>query len=174
MDHVSNMLDRIAGLEARDQLRNPALVRFAAFFHDVIYDARAKDNEARSADMWRSFAEDATSLSPSEVDLVYGYIVRTANHMAGEASGDLAHFLDTDLAILGTPPHKYAAYARQVRMEYAHIPPAQFVTGRVNFLSKFLQTERLFFTEEAAAEMEAVARINITAEIDRLRRRITP
>jgi len=173
MEHVQAMLARIAALDGRRLLGQPSLVLLGAFFHDVVYDPKAKDNEAQSASMWRSFAEaEAGLLTPVQIETVFDFIMRTASHMQGPAHGDLAHFLDADLLILAAPPAAYAEYARQVRLEYAHVPTAQFAAARSEILSTFIAADRIYFTPEAADEYEAVARANLTAEIDRLRRRL--
>ena len=169
------MLARVAHLEARGLLAEPLLVRFAVLFHDVIYDARAAapSNEVASADAWRDFAASAaTHLTPAQIDRVAAYIERTATHMDGPAAGDLAHFLDADLAVLGGPPAAYAEYARQVRLEYAHVPTPAFVAGRSRVLARFLAAPQVYFSREAADEgLEARARANLEAEIARLGRR---
>lgn len=106
------------------------------------------------------------------MERVAQWIERTARHMEGPAFGDLAHFLDADLMTLGRRAAGYAEYARQVRLEYAHVPPAQFAAGRSKVLSTFLAAPTLFFTEEAAAAFEANARANLTAERARLEREL--
>ena len=95
-----------------------------------------------------------------------------SSHAHGPANGDLAHFLDADLMILAAPPATYAEYARKVRLEYAHVPTAQFAAARAEVLSAYLAADCIYLTPEAADEYEAVARANLTAEIVRLRRRL--
>jgi len=172
MRHVEDMLHRVAALEADGLLSRPSLVRFAIFFHDLVYDATAKDNEARSADQWRAFAKYATALPPADVEAVAAYILRTAHHMDGPASGDLACFLDTDLAVLGRSPAEYAEYTRQVRLEYAHMLTPDFVAGRAQFCAAFLQHDRLYFANEAERDLSGLAAENLTQEKARLMRRL--
>jgi dephospho-CoA kinase len=173
MGHIAAMLRRVTRLEEKGLLREPVLVRFAVLFHDAVYDPKAKDNEVRSADLWREFATGAgATLSLEEVERVGGYIERTAQHMDGPASGDLAHFLDADLATLGLDAAAYAEYARHVRLEYAHVPAGDFAKGRSKVLSSFLNAPSLYFTKEAAAELEDAARSNLEAEIARLAARV--
>ena len=171
MAHISCMLDRVSEWAATGALVNSTLVNFAVFFHDAIYDPRAKDNEARSAQLWRDFCAIASgsSLSPSDVQTVAVYIERTARHLDGPASGDLAYFLDADLAVLGWQPPAYAEYARAVRLEYAHVPSAEFATKRAAVLSHFAAAPTLYFGP--LREADARARANLAAEIQRLERR---
>ena len=120
------------------------------------------------AQLWRDFAAEA-ALPPADIEPVAAWIERTAKHMDGAATGDLAYFLDADLGVLGKPPATYAAYARQIRLEYCHVSPAVFPAARAQAMEGFLQAERLYFTDEAHAQFEASARHNVASEIRRLR-----
>ncbi len=86
-------------------------VGFAILFHDAVYDATRSDNEIRSAELWDKFASEAPALLAEDARAVHEWIVRTANHLDGPADGELATFLDADLAVLArcaalTPPHR--------------------------------------------------------------------
>lgn len=171
MVHIDAMLTLVDTWRASGQLANADLVAFSVFFHDAVYNPRAKDNEARSADMWRAFCADAANscFSPADVDTVAAYIERTARHHDGPASGDLGHFLDADLAILGRPPPEYAEYARAVRLEYAHVPSREFATKRSAFLAHMASAPTIYFGP--LADLDGRARSNLTEEIQRLERR---
>ena len=121
-----------------------------------------------AAQLWRDFAAEA-ALPPADIEPVAAWIERTAKHMDGAATGDLAHFLDADLQVLGKPPAAYAAYARQIRLEYCHVSPAVFPAARAQAMETFLKAERLYFTDEAHAQLEERGRLNITSEMQRLR-----
>ena len=179
MDHITAMLAHAQRMTQCGALTVPPdssanrLVSFATFFHDAVYEPTASDNEAQSAALWRRFASEAasSSLSMADVDKVAAYIERTARHLDGDASGDLAGFLDADLAVLGSKPAAYAEYARAVRLEYAHVPAATFALKRAQVLCGFATAPRLYFTEFMRAELDANARCNLDEEIHRLRRR---
>ena len=94
--------------------------------------------------------------------------MRTASHLDGPASGDLAIFLDIDLAVLGRSPSTYAQYAEGIRHEYCHVGHAAFSKGRAEVLKGFAAHEHLYFTERARAELETQARANIASEIQQL------
>ena len=126
------------------------------------------NNEVRSALLFLDFAKEA-GLPPATASTVDLWIVRTAHHLRGEASGDMAAFLDIDLAVLGRQPAQYARYSEAIRKEYSHVPRADYAAGRAKVLETFAKTERLFFTERARARHEAVARQNVGAELGRLR-----
>lgn len=70
------------------------------------------DNEELSAVEWERFVTDARQhglqMTEGECAHVADYIRRTAHHLDGPASGDLALFLDADLSILAANWPQYA------------------------------------------------------------------
>lgn len=118
---------------------------WAAWFHDVIYEALASDNEARSA----AFAAELLgrwALPSVEIEQVVSIIEATAKHQP--QSGDMveALFLDADLSVLTLPRPAYIVYTVAVREEYAIVPDREFWLGRRAVLKRFLDREQLFFT----------------------------
>ncbi len=93
--------------------------------------------------------------------------MQTKHHMqcARDAPYDKLLFLDLDLAILGAEPTVYAAYARNIRTEYAHVEHARYCSGRSSVLQTFLRADMLYFTPHMRARLEENARSNIAAEI---------
>ena len=164
----------------------PHLIQLAVFFHDIVYlptlrqtetigkRHRVDNNEVRSALTFLEFASDATSkgcsLTTEDVDTVDAWIVRTASHLSGPATGDLAVFLDADLAVLGRPATSYARYAEAIRREYCHVPHAAFRQGRCTVLNGFVARGQLYFTDFARTKLETQARANVASEIKHLQR----
>ncbi len=153
------------------ELREPAVVRFAIWFHDVIYRTRHQDNEPRSADYATTTL--AVLKAPSELtDDVARLICATQTHRLDALPERLHHdggwFLDFDLAILGSRPDVYAAYAKAIRREYFWVPAFLFRKKRRAVLENFLQRPQLFFTAIMRAELEAQARANLTNELAEL------
>lgn len=148
----------VAGEGAADA----AAAQLAALFHDVVYDPRATDNEARSAAL---AVEAATALgwSSERCALVHRLVMATAGHRP--ADGDEAAVVDADLAILGAAPNEYAAYARAVRAEYAHVPDDAWRSGRAAVLRGFAAMEHLYSTELMRRTREARAFANLAAEL---------
>jgi len=88
--------------------------------------------------------------------------------MGGSASGDLACFLDCDLAILGEPAASYARYVERIKLEYAHAYGPGFAAKRAAVMRTFVATDVLYFSRGMRAEREAAARANVGAELLRL------
>ncbi len=164
--HIAALL-QLADRE-RQQLRHPSVVEFAIWFHDLVYDTRAEDNEQRSAQQARlalqSLAVDADSIAAVEQ-----CILATQRHQAPpSAPPDLPLFLDFDLSILGAPAPVYRRYSRAIRAEYAWVPDAGYRKGRASVLRRFAERPALYFTPQMAARFEAAARRNIETELREL------
>ena len=154
------------------QLKSPALVTMTIFFHDIVYAeenvGKHPKNEMDSAVLWREFASDV-GLTAEQTDEVAAWIERTGSHLkGGKTEGDLAYFLDFDLAILGESPAAYAEYTQQIRLEYASVPLKEFREKRGAFMPQFLASESLYFTEHFKTHYEGRARQNVQDEIARL------
>jgi predicted metal-dependent HD superfamily phosphohydrolase len=147
-----------------DQLEDSETISWAIWYHDIIYNARRRDNEEQSA----LLAEQRLlnfGVPTKQTKLVVKYIRATAQHLEVEATGDLAYFLDFDLAILGSDRADYETYAAAVRKEYAHVPGFLYRRGRKKVLRYFLASERLYRTEELYNLREDRARKNLAWEL---------
>jgi predicted metal-dependent HD superfamily phosphohydrolase len=157
LDHIAAVLDAL-------DAPSPALP-LAAWYHDVIYDTRAADNEERSAELARA-ALPALGVPPDVVEEAARLILLTKTHRASE--GDTAgwQLLDADLAVLGAEPAAYDRYASAIRQEYAWVPEGDYRAGRSRVLEGFLARPRLYHLRTDA---EGPARRNLQREIAQLR-----
>jgi predicted metal-dependent HD superfamily phosphohydrolase len=146
----------------------PYLVEAALWFHDVVYEPTAADNERRSADLAANFLGSAGVPAPACARL-RAHIIATM-HDAEAADPDAALVVDVDLAILGQDPAIYDAFETQIRQEYAFVPVASFRRGRVAILRSFLDRERIYSTAQLRSRYEQQARRNLRRAIDRLTR----
>src|SRR5579885_894401 len=98
LDHVAAVLRTLAELEA-EEARQPALF-LAAWFHDAVYDSRAKDNEEQSAALVVGVLRPLRLPEPLLAETAR-LILLTKTHQADadDVPGQL--LLDADLAILG-------------------------------------------------------------------------
>jgi predicted metal-dependent HD superfamily phosphohydrolase len=144
------------------------LLGWAIWFHDAVYDTRADDNEARSAELARRELP-ALGAGPAEAEEAARLIRLTAGHEV--ASGDRlgAILVSIDLAILGAPPTAYDAYARAVREEYGFVPEPAWRAGRRAVLQRFLDAPVIYPDPELRAAREAQARANLARELASLR-----
>mgnify|MGYP002779043530 FL=1 len=161
---VLAIVDALAG-----SADDPDAVRLAAWYHDVVYDPRAADNEARSAGRARA---GLRGLVPeARVAEVERLVLLTAGHDPGDGDADGAVLCDADLAVLAAPRAAYAAYASAVRAEYAHLSDARFTAGRTAVLQRLLARPALYRLPGNTERWTAPARANLTAELALLRAR---
>lgn len=162
LEHVASVLRSAESLNGF--ARDPAAVRMAAWYHDVVYDPAGADNEARSAVL---AAAHLTSLSvPSDVVRESARLIElTSGHRTEVGDRNGAVLLDADLTILAAPPDRYARYVENVRAEYAHVDDAAFRKGRTALLEDFLDRPYIFHTHSYRAEREARARANLEHEL---------
>jgi predicted metal-dependent HD superfamily phosphohydrolase len=161
---VLGLVGELAGAAA-----DPAAVRLAAWYHDVVYDPARTDNEAVSAERARA---GLRGLVPEDrIDEVARLVLLTAGHdpEPGDANG--AVLCDADLAVLAGPPEAYAAYASAVRAEYGHLSDEQFTAGRIAVLERLLALPALYRLPDLAREWTPRARANLAAELSLLRGR---
>ena len=140
------------------------VLTWAIWWHDAVYDPKASDNEARSAELAK---RDLRELDATlhERDEVARLIRLTAGHVV-EAEDRLGEILvSIDLAILGAAPGDYDAYAQAVRAEYAHVADAAWRAGRPRVLQHFLDTPVIYPDPDLRGRLEARARANLAREI---------
>lgn len=164
--HVKALLE--LARQFRPALSDPQAVEAAIWFHDAIYDSRAKDNEARSAELARR--KLATRASSERVARVAAMIEATADHRVPAFDDpairrDAALFLDMDLHILGAEPAAFDAYERAVRREYDWVSDAAWRAGRSAVLKSFLGRRNIFHTAEFRSRFERLARANLARSL---------
>jgi predicted metal-dependent HD superfamily phosphohydrolase len=166
--HVEAMLAEFDEFRQCDefQLVNPDAIRMAIWYHDAVYDTRAKDNEAKSADLFRRAVEHS-GLSESFVGTVVRLILATT-HTAPPADLDARVLCDIDLAILGQPEAVFDEYERQIRQEYGWVSEELFRKGRAAILQRFLDRPEIYSTDYFRRKYEAQARRNLARSVERL------
>ncbi|MFI0411157.1 HD domain-containing protein [Actinomadura sp. 3N508] len=161
-EHLAAVLDLVD--ELAPHAAAPGTVRLAAWFHDAVYDPERADNEERSARLAARMLAD-TDLPAPDVEQVVRLVKLTATHAPADDDPDGQVLCDADLAILGSDPAQYAAYAAAVREEYAFVPEEFFRAGRAELLHGLLALPRLFHTPTARERYERRARNNIRTEL---------
>lgn len=169
--HVAALL-ALAEAEAA-LIEDRRAVDLAIFFHDAVYDARTpKDNERASADLARTRLGELGLAA--ETCARVGQLVEATAHLSGDArlataaDGDLARFVDIDLAILAAPADDYDRYAAAIRREYAHVGEADWRRGRARVLQSFLDRERIYACADHHGAWEGAARANVAREAGQL------
>lgn len=164
--HLTECLVELGRARSHFRDCNLNAVEMALWFHDVVYEPRAKNNEEKSA-------EGATYLlkqgkAPEKlIEKVSALILATKTH-PHEADPDTALLLDIDLSILGQPPERCQIYEGAIRSEYQWVPFAIFAHERRKILARFLERESIFLTPYFRDRYEAQARVNLQAALENL------
>jgi len=163
--HVKALLKLFESFD--NKIQEPKAIKFAIWFHDVIYETRKSDNEAESA---RLASEMLRKLNVNDktIELVKDLILATKDHSGKSLSYDAKLFLDMDLAILGMSEEIYKEYSQAIRQEYAWVSESIYRRGRKKVLKSFIKRERIYFTDEMKVGYEEQARKNINNEIKSL------
>lgn len=149
-----------------DIFEHEAEVELALWFHDAIYEPRAKDNESRSA-AWAERVTREAGLSQDVSDRVHDMILKTC-HDALPQTRDEQVLIDIDLSILGAEPARFDEYERQVREEYAWVPGFVFKRKRREVLQGFLDRASIYSTAPFREQLEKKARENLARSISNL------
>ncbi|MBM4779303.1 MAG: hypothetical protein GQE15_16470 [Archangiaceae bacterium] len=164
--HVQEVLKHLSTVP---DWAHPNEVFLAALFHDAVYVAGRKDNETKSAELARQAIDTFLPRAGLNVDLVTRLIELTAKHgSVTPPDPDAAHFLDADMAILGSDPATFDAYDAAIADEYRPVTNALlYRLGRRRFLSKLLDAPRIFHSDHFHARFDAPARLNLRRALER-------
>ncbi len=150
---------------AAAEVGEPDALELAVWFHDVIYEPDAPDNERRSADLFLELA--GPGAEPALRERVERLIMATV-HRAPPAGPDAGYMVDIDLSSFGLPWERFLRDSVAVREEFPHIPDAEFYARQIEFLGMLLARPRFCFTEFFRARHERRARANIRRYLDSL------
>jgi len=164
LTHINAMLDEFE--QVRHLASNQDAIESAVWYHDAVYDTRAKDNEEQSA-VLASHVLRSAGLSEDFNQLVNKLILAT-KHSAEPIELDTQLLVDIDLSILGQPEHVFDKYEENIRKEYEWVPDDAFKAGRSTVLQQFLNREFIYSTEFFRGKYEVQARKNITRSLEQL------
>lgn len=167
LEHLTRVLDGID--EFGGYADDVAAVRFAAWFHDAVYDGgeASADNEELSAQLAET-SLPGLGVDEARVAEVARLVRLTKGHAAADGDRNGAVLCDADLAVLGGNAAAYRSYAEAIRQEYAEVPDELFRPGRAAVLRGLLELPKLYRTPVAVERYEARARANLAAEIAEL------
>jgi predicted metal-dependent HD superfamily phosphohydrolase len=148
--------------------QNLAILQLATWFHDVVYNPRASDNEEQSI-IFISKNLQKLNLSTESLEKVKTIILLTKTHQYFGCDRDIQTFLDADLSILGSTPLEYKAYMTAIRREYNWVSQQEYCLKRKAILEKILTKKRIYQTDYFYQKLEKRARENLEKEIQILK-----
>lgn len=162
LDWAKDALEKsgeVKHLSAPEKQKMFDTIELALWYHDAVYDGKAKDNEEKSRDLFLNHAEKSGIADDVKKD-VAALIDLTKHHKNAKTLPECI-LTDCDLAILGAAPASFKAYDEGIRKEYAHVPATMYKGARRGVLKGFLDQPRLFKTEAFHAAYDAPARANL-------------
>lgn len=157
LQHIVECLDLFHQVKA--WLDDPDAVELAIWFHDVVYNPQAKDNEELSAQRMQKLCQGI--LTESVIEKVYSWILATRQHQPSQQQ-DLNYLLDIDLAILGSSATRFLEYEQQIQCEYAWVSKEIYRVKRAEVLLHFYHMQPLYQTEYFRTYFEENAKINLS------------
>lgn len=153
LDHCLHALD-LAATVARD----PDTLELAIWFHDVVYEPGAGDNESRSADVFARVL--GPSMAPASVTKTRQLIL-TTTHRALPDGGDERFIADIDLSSLAKPWAQFLEDSDNLRAEEPDKSEEEYCRAKARFFGGLLGRARLFNTVPFQLRYETKGRENI-------------
>lgn len=161
LQHIYSVLNTVDMLKM--YIDDLSTVKFAVWFHDVVYDTHRKDNEEKSAEYAGEMLKKL-ALNHHQIEKIQQLILATKNHQGDDIDSQV--LLDADLGIFAADKIEYQKYAEAIRQEYAWVSDVEYIQGRRMILTKFLQRPSIYLTPLMLESAEELARFNMQAELD--------
>ena len=143
---------------------NKPLIALAIWFHDVVYNPQAQDNEEKSAEFFKELTQ--TRLATWKIDEITKMILATKKHST-DVFGERV-LCDIDLSILGQKHEIFTKYCENIRKEYSWVPLTLYNRERKKILESFLKRDSIYQTKYFQDRFEQKAKANLAAAIERL------
>ena len=152
--HTLRELDSVGHL-----VDNKDMLELALWYHDAIYDTRAKNNEEKSAELAIKRLGEAR-FNNDYVSCIENLILNT-KHGKKPEDKDARYLTDIDLTILGKPVLEFDEYEKDIREEYSWVPDMQFMQGRTAVLNTILGMGTIYSTDFFRLKYGAQAQKNL-------------
>ena len=165
LEHIAHCLSELNSSPFKSD--QPEAVELAIWFHDVIYEPRAKNNEEESAKFAQTILKEA-GLDEGLINNVVKLILATKHDGIPEELDDQL-IVDIDLSGLGQEPALFEKDGQNIRAEYDWISLEDFQQGRAQILKKFLSRPTIYLTPYFKEKYEKRARKNLSRAIAKLK-----
>ncbi|MCP4270651.1 MAG: hypothetical protein GY781_01615 [Gammaproteobacteria bacterium] len=146
-------------------LNSSDAVQMSIWFHDVIYNIEAKDNEEQSAlffsQLSKGFLDDSFINKVSE-------FINSTKHLTATPSFDQAYLLDIDLSSFGSERVKFYINGDNLRKEAQHLTDKQYTKNQIIFFQMLLNRKQIFFTDYFHKKYESIALGNINHQMQKM------
>ena len=159
-EHILDCLKQLDS--AKDQIPDYRSVELAIWFHDVIYDPAATDNEEQSVILFNKLAQN---ILPEPVIQKVSKIIKATLHIDNPEGLDEAFMLDIDLSSIADNWQRFTKDNSNLRREVKHLDCKEYCDRKISFFNMLLGKERIFFTDFFHAACEDKARHNMESFI---------
>ena len=156
LGHIYHCLTQLDG--ARHLAEDPDAMELAIWFHDIVYETAAGDNELRSARLFDSLL--GPHMAPERAARVHR-LIRDTEHPIEPEDNDGRLMVDIDLSSLALPWEDFMRDTQAVCRELSHVSEAQLAEGKCNFFKQLLSRSSIYLTTHFRERLEAQARANI-------------
>ena len=143
---------------ARHLAEDPDAMELAIWFHDIVYDVGASDNELRSAQLFDSLLGPHM---PSERAQRVHRLITNTEHPIEPEDNDARLMVDIDLSSLALPWEEFMRDTDAICAECSDVPEAQLVAGKCNFFNELLSRSSIYLTAHFRERLETQARSNL-------------
>ncbi len=157
LDHIETCLTVFD--EAVSTLDDPNAVELSIWFHDVIFELCAKDNEQRSADHFMVITDGV--FDNALRNKVYRYIMATLHCGSEITDADSKVIVDIDLFSFAMPWPDFLRDSESVRREVCHMTDEEFYPCQTGFQQTLLDRPRFFQSDYFYNKYENQARKNL-------------
>jgi predicted metal-dependent HD superfamily phosphohydrolase len=164
LKHIEHCLNELA--RVRHLAKWPDAIEIALWYHDVVYNTKAHDNEDHSA-VQAAVVLQSAHVSPRMISKVRQLILAT-KHTAPSEDPDTQLLLDIDLSILGQEQAVFDRYEQAIRREYSWVPDDMFTQRRAELLRGFQSRGRIYRTEFFFEAYERQAHQNLSHSLSKL------
>lgn len=142
------------------------VVRAAIWFHDVVYDPKANDNEEASCHKAVEILK-RHEYADSFIESVVQCIMAT-KHTGPASTPDGMIVADADLACFAASRPVFDQNTKAVRLEYSFVKEREFKVGRAKVFQAFLDRPRIYQTQMFFDKYEKQARERLKVAIREL------
>lgn len=167
--HYHNLTHIVAMLDELEIIgENDSAVALATWFHDVVYDTKATNNEEQSAQV----AKDSIKRIglPNSLGKQINDLILATKHTVVPISHTAQILTDIDLMVFGKTEREFNVYKAGIRMEYSWVPQPDFCVGQSKILQYFLDRPSIYSTELFRSKYESTARKNLKQLIKQLQK----
>lgn len=155
LGHVDDCLARLD--TAAPLVGNRDAIEIAIWFHDVLCDPGARDNELRSARWYLERSRGTTA----RFRIAVCRMILASRHTEPAVRIDARYMVDIDLAGFGSPWLEFRRTTELVRAEFPQKSDEEFARGLVPFLRSLVARKSLYGTDYFRERCEVTARHNV-------------